>query len=89
VSNEKSGRGRLLEALKLRRNARRGFGLALVATLVVYAVFVAEPVLRGEALARGAWSWYLGLGLSMFLGLGALVTTALVAMQARRLVREL
>jgi hypothetical protein len=89
VSDEQSGRGRLLEALHVRRNARRGFGVALVATLLLYAVFVAEPVLRGEALTRGAWSWYVGLGLSMFLGMGALVTTVLVAIRARRLVREL
>jgi hypothetical protein len=87
VSNDRpeSGRARFLEALQVRKHAIRGFGFATVVTVLVYVGFVVLP--GGNGLDDAVW--YLGLGLSLLLALGALVTTVLVALQARRLVKEL
>ena len=87
VSNDRpeSGRARFLEALQVRKHAIRGFRFATVVTILIYLGFVVAP--GGSGLEDAVW--YLGLGLSLLLALGALVTTALVALEARRLARDL
>ncbi|MEF8882133.1 MAG: hypothetical protein V5A34_06390 [Halapricum sp.] len=80
-----SGRARFLEALEVRKNAVRGFGFGVLATIIVYVLFV---VLPGKGGLRAS-VWYLGLGVSLALALGGLVTTVLVALRARRLAKEI
>jgi len=87
VSNDRpeSGRARFLDALNVRKYAIQGFVFAAVVTIVVFATFVGLP---GET-SLGSSVWYVGLGLSLLLALGALVTTTLVALRARRLAKDL
>jgi len=85
VSNDRpeSGRARFLEALEVRKHAIRGFGLGIALTVLAYVLLVVLPG-GGES-----WIWYLGLGASLALSLGGLITMVLVAVQARRLTKEL
>ena len=85
MSNDRSesGRARFLEALEVRKHAVRGFGIGIALTVLVYVLFVVLPG-GGES-----WVWYLGLGASLALSLGGLITMVLVAVQARRLTKEL
>ncbi|QSG07137.1 DUF7536 family protein [Halapricum desulfuricans] len=78
-----SGRARFVEALQVRKHALRGFGVGIAVTALVYLFFVVLPGTGGAGL------WYLGLGASLALSLGGLLTAVLVALQARRLTREL
>ncbi|MEF8826587.1 MAG: hypothetical protein V5A27_09655 [Halapricum sp.] len=80
-----SGRARFLEALEVRKNAVRGFGFGVLVTIIVYVLFVVLPGKGGPM----ASVWYLGLGVSLALALGGLVTTVLVAIRARRLAKEI
>jgi len=87
VSNDRaeSGRARFLDALNVRKHALQGFVFATVVTIVVFATFVGLPSEAGF----GSSVWYVGLALSLLLALGALVTTILVALRARRLAKDL
>lgn len=78
-----SGRARFLDALDVRRNAIRGFGIAIAVTVLVYVLFVVLPG-GGED-----WIWYLGLGASLALSLGGLLTAIFVAVRARELANDL
>ncbi|MCU4717796.1 DUF7536 family protein [Halapricum hydrolyticum] len=78
-----SGRARFLEALEVRKHAVRGFAIAIALTILVYVLFVVLPG-GGESAI-----WYLGLGASLALSLGGLLTMVFVAFQARRLTKEL
>lgn len=88
VSDERSpsGRQRFLEALEVRHNAVRGFAVGFLVTAAVYLLFVVV-LSGGFDLVRNLY--YLGLALTMALGLGGLVTALLMALQARRLTKEL
>jgi hypothetical protein len=84
VSTPESNRRRFLNALEVKRNAARGFAFGIVATAAVYAFFIVLP--GGFELGRDLY--YLGLAAVMAVGLGGLTTAVLVALRARRLVRE-
>jgi hypothetical protein len=84
-TSPQSGRQRFVQALEVRRNALRGFWFGIVATVAVYAFFIILP--GGFELGRDLY--YVGLALVMAAGLGGLATAVLVALRARRLVKEL
>lgn len=81
-----SGRRRFLEALEVRHNAVRGFAFGFLVTAVVYVLFVVV-LSSGFDVARNLY--YLGLALTMALGIGGLATAVLMVLRARRLTREL
>jgi hypothetical protein len=85
VSSPESNRRRFVEALRVKRNAARGFAFGIAATVAVYAFFIILP--GGFELGRDLY--FLGLAAVMAVGLGGLATAVLVALRARRLAREL
>ncbi|MFB6146348.1 MAG: hypothetical protein ABEJ08_01510 [Halobacteriaceae archaeon] len=75
------GPGPLLAALRVRRQALRGFSLAFLFGTAVFVFFVAVPgTYRSPA-------WYVLLAFVLIVASGLLLTTALVAVRAYRLVR--
>lgn len=75
-------RANFVAALDVRRNAARGFGLAVLLTAGVFALFVLLPG------TRRATPYYLALGLVLATGLGALATTVLTLFSAYRLAKR-
>ena len=77
-------RARLVEALKVRQNAKRGFLVGILFAVAVYVYFVAVP---------GTQVWppvfYLGLAFVVAVTTGLLVTTLLTALSARHLAKNL
>lgn len=77
------GPGPLLDALGVRRQALRGFGLALVVGVAVFVFFVVVPG------AQRSPVWYVALGFVFVTAAGLLFTAAFVAAAAYRLVRRM
>ncbi|WP_168216153.1 DUF7536 family protein [Halorussus halobius] len=75
-------RANFVAALHVRRNAVRGFGVALLVTAGVLALFVFLPG------TRRATPYYLALGFVLATSLGALATTLLTLLSAYRLAKE-
>lgn len=77
-------RARLVEALEVRRNAKRGFAVGVLFAVAVYVFFVAVP---------GTHTWspllYVALAFVVAVSTGLLVTAVLTALTARRLAREI
>ncbi|WP_266079464.1 DUF7536 family protein [Haladaptatus caseinilyticus] len=84
---ERPATANLIEALNVRRNAMVGFALSIVFTVLVYfyrVVFIGEvPGQAGTPVA------FLALGFVLAITLGALFTTLLTLLSARRLARDL
>ena len=77
-------RARLVEALEVRRNAKRGFAAGFLLAVAVYVYFVAIPGTR-------VWPplLYVALAFVVAITTGLLVTTILTGITARRLARDL
>lgn len=84
---ERPATANLIEALNVRRNAMIGFAISFVFTVLVY---VYRVVLIGEVPGQaGTPVAFLALGFVLVLTLGALFTTILTLVSARRLARDL
>jgi hypothetical protein len=81
---DSSGRAALVEALRVRRNARRGLATGVVVAGVVFLVFVVLP----SGTARPT-AYYGALGFVLAMTVAGLATAVLVAVRAYRLTREL
>lgn len=80
--SEPSGRAALVRALNVRRNARWGFAIGVLVTVVVFGFFVVIPgTYRSPAL-------YVALGFVLAVSLGGLATAVLTLFSAVRLARE-
>ncbi|MFB6165101.1 MAG: hypothetical protein ABEJ31_08070 [Haloarculaceae archaeon] len=80
---EVDGRAAVVRALRVRRNARRGFAFGAIVTAAVFVFFVVVPgTYRSPYL-------YVALAFVLATALGALSTAALVAVRAYRLSKEL
>lgn len=75
-------KGRLLEVLEVRRNAKRGF---LVGTLLAAALFVFFVAIPGSIHSPVL---FVGLAFVVAATSGALVTTVLVALRVRKLAQD-
>jgi hypothetical protein len=77
-------RARLVEALEVRRNARRGFAAGLLFAVAVYIYFVAVP-------GTQVWSpvLYVALAFVVAVTTGLLATAVLTVLTARRLVGDI
>ncbi|WP_336001333.1 DUF7536 family protein [Halorientalis halophila] len=77
------GKAALVEALAVRKNARRGFAFGFLFTLAVFAFFVLIPgVTRSPA-------YYVALAFVLATGIGGLATAALTVVTAYRLTKTL
>ncbi|MFB6308687.1 MAG: hypothetical protein ABEH35_05085 [Haloarculaceae archaeon] len=76
-----SGRAALLEALEVRRNARRGVVFGVVFAVAVFVFFVVVPGARSPLL-------YAALAFVLAASVAGLATAGLVAARAVRLLRE-
>jgi len=83
---ERPPRGRLLEALSVRRNAAIGLAVGVALALAMYAVRVLE--LFGPAPDQGSPALFLALAVVLAASAGALVATALSVIAAVRLARQ-
>jgi hypothetical protein len=78
------GRTALLEALRVRQNARRGLAVGLLFTGTVFLFFVVLPPGTNRSLL-----YYVALAFVLALTVSGLATTILVGVRAYRLTREL
>lgn len=78
--------GRLLDVLRVRRNAAVGFAVGAVLGATFYAVRVLE--LLGPAPDEGSALLFLGLAFVLAVSAGGLLTTALTAVTAARVARD-
>ena len=83
-NGERGGRTALVEALRVRRNAKRGLAAGVLFTAVVFVVFVVLPPGTTQSVP-----YYGALGFVLALTVGGLATAVLVAVRAYRLTREL
>jgi hypothetical protein len=73
----------LLRALGVRKHAIRGFAAGIAVAVAVYVFFVVVPGTYRSRL------YYLALAFVLATGVGAMVTIVLVALRARRLIKDL
>ncbi|MDG5775652.1 hypothetical protein QA599_04290 [Haloarculaceae archaeon H-GB1-1] len=78
-----TGTAAFLDALDLRRNARRGFAIGVLFAVAVYVFFVTIPGTYRSPL------YYVALAFVLAVGVGGLATVGLVAIRAKRLAQEL
>ncbi len=83
-SEQPGGRAALVEALRVRRNARRGLAVGLLVAGAVFTVFVVLP--SGTARSR---LYYGALAFVLAMTVAGLATAVLVARRAYHLSKEL
>ena len=83
TDDRQSGRAAMVEALRVRRNAVRGFAAGIVFTAAVFLVFVVFPPGTAQSTV-----YYVGLAIVLALTTGGLATIVLVALEARRLAKS-
>ncbi|WP_425433296.1 DUF7536 family protein [Haloarcula rubra] len=80
-SEQQSGPAAMMAALNVPRNAKLGFGLAVLVTAAIVAVFVLPGTARPSAL-------YVALAFVLVVSLGGLLTTVFTVVSAVRLARR-
>lgn len=73
-----------MEALRVRRNARRGLAVGVTVAVAVFALFVVAP-----SATRESPLYYGALAFVLALTVGGLATAVLVAVRAYRLSKDL
>jgi hypothetical protein len=74
----------MVRALRVRHNAVRGFAAGVIFTVAVFLVFVVFPPGTAQSTV-----YYVALAVVLALTSGGLATVVLVALEARRLARDL
>jgi fucose permease len=83
-NGERNGRATLVEALRVRRNAKRGLAAGVLLAAVVFVVFVVLPSETTRSVPYYGALWFV-----LALTVGGLATAVLVAVRAYRLAKEL